>query len=335
MATPDIGTTISDGYSKGFDRLASHAASLAVPALVVGVVVAAITQLQVELVPGLDDVFGAALRGETIDIERGDRAMVNVLGALSTAVQVFFTYAGLALFGGAYHRARKAAAASASDVRADVPGPGALMPALVAAGTALLPKLAILVALTVAGSLAGIVSDGLGALVGFLAAVAVVYLTIRWVYASIVAGSGEATGDAAFERSASIVEGSWWGTLGVWLVVSLATFLPIAIVAGIAGAVVPTTFLSSLVTSVVMLMGTYSIYASAIESGWAQVEGSHERPAGGTDDGGGFAAPPSATPSPDAEAAPHPTPTPAPVSAPAPESRPPAGGDDRERGPFV
>lgn len=284
MAVPDIGTTIADGYRRGFDRLAETAPSALVPAVLVGVVAGAIAQVQAELLPDVGEILAAAFSGETVDkLSRGDLATLNALNALTTAVQMVIGLAGLAVFGGALHRARHAQ--PAADVTAphaaghasthgstDVPGPGAVLGAVAAAAGALMPKLAVLVALAVAGPLVSIISSVLGGLVTLGAFVALVYFIVRWTYAPIVAGSGEATGDAAFARSEQVVGGNFWGTLGVMLVVGLAIFIPVAIVGGIVGAILPGSFLSAFASSTISVLGILTLYASALESAWAQVE---------------------------------------------------------------
>jgi len=336
VATPQIGTTISDGYAKGFDRLASHAASVAVPSLAIAVIVGIIAHAQAQFVPDVGEMLSSVLSGKQApQLSSEDRAAANGLGALSSAVQVFATYAGLALFAGAFHRARHRGDDHAAE--AEVPDAGACVPAMLAAAGALMPKLGLLIVLSVIGPLAGIISEGLGGIVTLVSFIALVYLSVRWVYASVIAGAGEHTGDAAFDRSAQAVEGSWWGTFGVWLVVSLATLLPIIIVGGIVGAIVPGAFLSSLASTAIVLMGTYTIYGSALESGWAQVEGG-ERGKGGftpidatgmpTHPGPAPVSPEPASPA----AAPYPGAEELPTTHPSGDDL--IGDDDRERGPF-
>lgn len=279
MATPDIGTTIGDGYRRGFERLAATAPSALVPAVIVGVIAGVVAQVQVELVPDAGEVVAAVFSGESIDkLSRADLATMNALSAISTAVQVLIGLAGLAVFGGALHRARHAestidaSAPHAVDDPSDVPAPGAIMGAIATAAGSLMPKLGLLVALAVAGPLVSIVSNVLGALITIAAFIALIYFGIRWTYAPIIAGAGEGAGDAAFQRSEEAVEGNFWPTLGIMLVVGLAVFVPVAIVAAIVGTILPTAFLGAFGSTVISMLGMLTLYACALESAWAQVE---------------------------------------------------------------
>jgi hypothetical protein len=153
-----------------------------------------------------------------------------------------------------------------------VPDGSSIIGAVLGAIGDLMPKagiLTVLVFLSQAGQSFGV----LGGLVGLVAAIYLIIVGVRWIYATIISGSGEAQGDAAFERSEATVRGSWWGTFGCYIVIGLATLIPVFIAAGIARVIVPTPFLSALVSTVVMVAIGIPIFGSALESAWAQVEG--------------------------------------------------------------
>lgn len=265
VATPDIGTTISDGYSRGLDRIGPWFAPLAVVAGLSAVISAVIAQVQIELVPDAEEIFRAILSGDS-DLSGGDLATLNLLSALGTAISLAISFAASALFAGILHRERHG---SGTD---EAPAPGAVIPGLLEMAGRLMPRLGILIGLLVAGQLVGIIQPTLGSIVSLVSFIVFLMLAIRWIYAPVIAGSGEATGDAAFDRSAGTVEGSWWGTFGVFLVIGLATVLPMAIIAAIVGAILPAGFVATLASTFVMTVLVTMIGAATLESAWSQVE---------------------------------------------------------------
>ena len=303
MATPDIGKTVSDGYRGGFERMAAFAPAAIVPALVVGVIAGVIAQVQVELVPDAGELVANALSGKSLSGSKSDIAIIQLLGAVGVAVQLVIGYAGMAVFGGLIHRQRHAGTTGDVDAPHDnshdgslaVPTPGNVMGSIATAVGNLMPKLGLLVILSVAGTLVSIVNGVLGALVGLPAFIALVYFGIRWTYVSIVAGSGEATGDAAYTRSEEVVDGNFWGTFGVMFVVGLALVIPVAIIGAIVGAILPTAFLSALGSTVIMMLAMLILYATALESAWTQIESGGQLPPPDT-----FDAPPARPIDPDA-----------------------------------
>ena len=264
MATPDIGTTISDGYSRGIERLSSTIGSSAVAAGIVGVVAGIVQELQARATGVSFSDFGSMFRVST-SLEGSDMAVFNLLAAVSTLVELVVGFAALAIFAGAMHRARHGASE-------EIPEPGAMTGALSSMARLLMPKLGVLAALSVAGPLAGTVFNVLGGLVSLVTAIALTIFSVRWIYAPVIIGSGEAEGDAGYERSEATVAGDWWKTFGVLIVVGLAIGLPIAIVASVVGAILPTVFLSAFATAAIGALGYYSLGAAALDSAWAQVE---------------------------------------------------------------
>ncbi|MCW2924473.1 MAG: hypothetical protein JWM98_1877 [Thermoleophilia bacterium] len=304
MATPDIGTTISEGYSRGLDRLGSWFPSLAVVAVASGLVGAAIAQLQLALVPDAGDMLASAFGGGGSNFSAGDLRTIQLLSVLGSAIGLVLSYGAAVVFSGVLHRERHGQ-------EADVPGPGAILPAVVAGFVSLMPRIGMLFGLFLLGQLVSAFNGVLGGLLTFAGFVVLVYLGVRWTYATVVAGAGEATGDAAFERSAEAVDGSWWGTFGTFIVVGLAVGLPVVIASLIVGGILPTAFLTAFGRNFVMtLLGTL-LWAAVVESAWHQVEGASS----GIDHdpyGAALQAPP----------------------APAPQPGP-GPGDTDPRGPFV
>lgn len=267
MATPDIGTTISDGYSRGIDRLSATAPSVAIIAVAVGIVAGIIAQVQASLITDtVEEAVNAAFNGGDLGLDGSNRMLYFLLGAVSQAVTAFVMYVGIGMFGGAAHKFRHGGPDETA-TPAEVPGE------FISVAGSLMPKLAILVALSAAGPLATGVGTAIGGLVTLAATIASVYLGVQWMYAPIIAGSGEATGDAAFERSTDAVRGSWWPTLGVWIVIGLATLLPVGIVAAIVSKILPGVFLGAFGMWFILALGALTIYAAAMESGWHQIEG--------------------------------------------------------------
>lgn len=264
MATPDIGTTISEGYSRGFAQLSTTIASAAVPAGIVGVIAGVLAELQSRATNadfgGLSSVFTAS-RG----LDRGDLAVINLVSAADTLASLFIGTAAVAIFAGATHRARH----GASD---DVPEPGNMVTAMTSMLPLLMPKLGLLALLSIAGLLASAISMVLGGIVSLAAGVALIIFAVRWIYAPVIIGSGEGERDAGYARSEATVDGSWWGTLGVLIVVSLAIGLPIAIVAGIVGGILPGAFLTAFASTAIGALGYYTLGAAALDSAWTQVE---------------------------------------------------------------
>jgi hypothetical protein len=264
VATPDIGTTISEGYSRGFAQLSATIGSAAVPAGIVGVIAGVLGELQArttDVEVGFASVFNSGQ-----DLDRGDLAVSNLLGAANTLAGLFIGTAAIAIFAGATHRARHGAAG-------DVPEPGNMFAALQSMVPLLMPKLGLLALLSVAGLLASAVSFVLGGLVSLAAGVALIIFAVRWIYAPVIIGAGEGERDAGYARSEAVVAGSWWGTFGVLIVVSLAIGLPVVIVAGIVGGVLPGAFLTAFATAAIGALGYYTLGAAALDSAWTQVEG--------------------------------------------------------------
>ncbi|MCW2960072.1 MAG: hypothetical protein JWM25_254 [Thermoleophilia bacterium] len=336
MATPDIGTTISEGYSRGFERVGPIVSASIVPLVVAGVIALGASIVQGGIID-TDDVTVSLSAFAAIDfdgVSKGEMALYQLIGIVST-LATFLIGTGLsAMVAGRLHRERHGAAL-------DLPSPGASMTATIDHVKLLTPKVWLLAGLQVAGAVGSIVHTALGALLGFAAGIYFIYLSIRWIYATVIAGSGEATHDAAYARSEEAVTGSWWGTLGVWIVIGLAIGLPIVIVSVIIGAILGSISapLGVFAALVVLLLGVQVLFATAIESAWHQVEtklaGGHPGLEPGSDAAAG--APSYAPP-----AAPGGTPPPSYQPPAVPPTIPPAtppttNGDDTppHQGPFV
>lgn len=295
MATPDIGTSISEGYSRGMDRVGAWLPTLAVFAGLTALVGGVAAQIQASLVPDAGDIVNAILSG---DFEAGELRTITLVGAVSAAINLFIGFGMYVVLGGALHRERHGGDGS-------VPGPGAAIPALISGISALMPKAAILVAIMFGAQVLGVLIGAIGTLLGIALWIAYITLAVRWIYAPIIAGGGEGTGDAAFARSETTVIGSWWGTFGTFIVIGLATLVPFVVVGLIVGALVPGEFLSSAASAFVVTLVGVPIFAAALESAWSQVEGGN--PADGE----------------------------LPPTPPATESAPPADEPPSSSGPFV
>lgn len=263
MATPDIGTSISEGYSRGMDRVSAWLPTLAVFAVVSAIVAGVAAQVQTSLVPDADDIVNAIFSG---GFDEGDLRTITLIGAVSSAINMLIGFGIYVVLGGALHRERHGGDGS-------IPGPGAAIPALMTGIGALMPKAAILVAIMFGAQVLGVVIGTLGSILGLVLWIAYFVLAIRWIYAPIIAGGGEGTGDAAFARSEATVRGSWWGTLGSFIVIGLATLVPFVIAGLIVGAIVPGAFLSAALSAFVVAIIGMPIFASALEAAWSQVEG--------------------------------------------------------------
>jgi hypothetical protein len=249
VATPDIGNTISEGYSRGLDRMSGWLPALAVLGIAMGVIAGVGAQINDSLIPDAGDIFSAALRGDLEDFDANDLRVATIVSAVVGAINLLLSYGAYALYGGILHRERHG---TGSEDAIESPTPGSVIPAVLAQVGNLMPKIAMLTGLFVVGQAGGALLGGVGSFVGLVAWIFWIYLAIKWVYAPIVAGAGEATGDGAFARSEEGTGGSWWGTFGCFIVIGLAVALPIGIVAIIVSAVVPG--------------------ALALETAWAQVE---------------------------------------------------------------
>ncbi len=268
MATPDISTSISEGYSRGMDRVGPWLPTLAVFAGITALVAGVAAQVQSSLVPNAEDIIAAVFSG---DFDPADMRTITLIGAVSGAINMLIGFGAYVVFGGALHRERHGGDGS-------IPGPGAAIPALVAGISALMPKAAILIAIMFGAQVLGVLIGVIGTLLGIALWVAYIMLAVRWIYAPIVAGGGEGTGDAAFARSEAKVSGSWWGTFGTFIVIGLATIVPFLIAGLIVAALLPGAFLSAAASAFVLtLLGT-PIFASALESAWAQVEAGGDVP---------------------------------------------------------
>jgi hypothetical protein len=269
VATPDIGTSISEGYSRGLDRLGAIAGAAVVPAVVVGVVGAVVSYIQTEVISdSAEEIVENIFSGKGVsDFSFADRLAFNGLGAVQQLVFVVVYLGVMSVITGALHRERHGGEFT-------LPGPGESMGATLGAFSKLMPRAGLLVLLSIAGPIAGILSSILGGLVSLVAGIALIYLSVKWIYAVVVAGSDEAEGDAAFDRSEAATSGSWWGTFGTFIVIGIAVGLPVAIVAAILGAVLGgiNSALGSFATLGMYIIGMAAIGASALESAWAQVE---------------------------------------------------------------
>lgn len=270
VAAPSIGTTISEAYSEGLDRIGPWAAPVAVVAGVAGLIAGAIAQLQVALVPDAEEVFNAVLSGD--GLSSTDFRTIQLLSALSMLISFVISVGATATFAGRFHRERHGAAP-------DVPAPGAVLPELLAQFMALMPRIGMVIGLVVLGQFIAAFSETLGGLIAIVGAIVALWFGIRWIYAAVISGSGEATGDAAFDRSAEVVDGSWWATFGSWIVIGLATGLPIAVIAWIVGGILPGAFLSAFGNQFVATFGLATISAAAFASAWSQLEGGDSHPA--------------------------------------------------------
>lgn len=282
MSAPEIGTTVSEGYRRGFDGLAELAPIAAVPALAVGAVAGVIAQVQRQFAPDARDIVNAVFSGKSLDkLTRGDLAMMNLLSAISSVVQLVVIFGGIVVFGEMLHRRRLSAAgtmtadaplgADEGDEGAPTITPATALPAVLAAAGSLMPKLGVLVGLTVVGTLVSIVSNALGGLVSIVALVAIIYLGTRWIYAPIIAGVEQLRGDAAFTRSEQTVTGSFWPTILVFIVAGIAVGIPVAIVAAIVSTILPGAFLSAFGAATVSTIGSLTLMSAVFESAWVQV----------------------------------------------------------------
>lgn len=264
MATPDIGTSISDGYSTGLDKLTAWIAPIAVVAGIAGVIAGVSTQVQITLVPDAADVFGAVLRGENA-LSSTEFRTVTLVSAVSTSLQMLLTLTAYALFAGLLHRERHGGVV-------EVPGAGATVAALLAALGRIAPKVYLLAGLVLLAQAMGALLGALGGLLGFLLYMYILYLNVRWIYAWVIGGSGEMSGDRAFERSEQVVDGSWWGTFGTFIVIGLATLLPVTILGMIVGGILPGAFLTAFGSAAVSTALGVPLFGAALESAWSQVE---------------------------------------------------------------
>ncbi len=266
-ATPDIGTTVSEGYSRGLERIGAVIRFSLVPILTLGAVyaVAGFIQTRVATVT-VEDAFEAFTNGYSFD-NTGSRAIYYVLDAAASIVATAIGVGMFVVIAGAMHRERHGAAL-------DLPEPGASLGATWAGFQLLLPKYWLIVLLPVAGTLVQIVSFGLAGLVQLVAGIVAAWLAVRWVYAPVLAGSGEASGDDAFARSEAAVTGAWWRTFGIYIVVSIAIFLPAGIAGGIIGAILGGIigWIGLAATVVVVYFAASAIASAALESAWHQVE---------------------------------------------------------------
>ncbi|MEO6867802.1 MAG: hypothetical protein ABI200_07250 [Gaiellales bacterium] len=265
MATPDIGKSVSEGYTRGFDRISSWLPSLVVVGAIAGGVAAIVAVLQAQLVPNSEDLLKAVFSGDVKSLTSGKMRLVGLLSAVSSLVLFAITFTAYAVYGGLLHRERHGEPVEA-------PSPNEIVGQLMKAAGNLMPKFAVLAVLVFVMQASTSLLGTVGSFLSFVALVVTVVLSVRWVYAPIIAGSGEATGDAAFERSQDTVAGNWLGTFGVLIVIGIATAIPFAIAAAIIAAIVPTAFLSSFASSFVITAFSVPIMASAIESAWSQVE---------------------------------------------------------------
>lgn len=272
--TPDISKTIADGYSQGLDRIGAWGPAVAVVAAVAGVASGGISQLQIALIPDASEILQAAFSGDANVLSGSEMRTFQLLSAASMVISFVLSIGALALFSGLLHRERAGEAVEA-------PSPAEVIPALFSQFMLLMPRVAMLVGLLVLGQLLSAFSAVLGGIVSFAGLIVMIWLGVRWTYATVISGSGEATGDAAFDRSADVVDGSWWPTFGVFFVVSLATMLPVGILASIVGAILPGAFLSSFGSSFISMIGYATIAAAALESAWAQVSSGAGGPGAG------------------------------------------------------
>ncbi|MCW2949598.1 MAG: hypothetical protein JWN41_611 [Thermoleophilia bacterium] len=263
MATPDIGTTIHDGYSNGMARLGPNLQAALVPALICGVLAGVVAVAQQHAF----DVSTVSFFETSSDDSTASLLGYQLLNAVVSAVEMVFGVVTVAIFGGAMHRARHGGAES-------IPAPGQMWGAIMATISKLMPKLAVLVGLSIAVSML-IVLGAFGAVLALAAIIALVWLGVKWTYASVIVGAEEAENDAAYERSESVVDGSWWATFGVFVVVGLATLVPVAIVGAIAAKIVPTVFLTALAPAVISILAYATLGAAVFDSAWSQVEDSH------------------------------------------------------------
>ena len=261
MARPAIGTSISHGFERGLDRFDTWG----LPACVIGAVSAGVSALvySAQLAIAHDTHVSVA---DALDGRDASVASVQLLSLAAFLVSVVLSVGGLAVFAGAFHRERHGSAV-------EVPSAGAVLSQVIAQFLALTPKVLVLwgplfVALAVAAF-----TPELGGVLMLGAVVLLLHLSVRWIWAPVISGAGEASGDDAFARSDQVVAGSWWGTFWSLLLIALATTLPTGIVGGILQAIMPGDVLGLAVSDFVTTVGSLLIFGSAIEAAWASVEG--------------------------------------------------------------
>jgi hypothetical protein len=272
--TPDIGTTISEGYSNGFERIGPVVAFALVPALVMGALAGASAFVQGWLFEtAAEDAFEAYFSGGNVGASFLDRLIYGLVDATSDFIISLLSFGVLAALISAFVAARATGSF-------ELAGPGASLGISIARVKQLLPKAATLAGLSAAASLLSAIHALLG-LVSFAIFIVLIYLSIRWIYAPAVVGAGVAEGEAAYEQSEAIVDGKWWPTFGIYLVVALAIFIPFGIVGGILAAILGAIFgilgglVAGLVGAFVMIfvlaIAGFSLGAAALESAWHQV----------------------------------------------------------------
>ncbi|MBC7461831.1 MAG: hypothetical protein H7287_10760, partial [Thermoleophilia bacterium] len=237
-----------ESFARTLARLGHTLSVVIAPALFVGVACGLLAELQRHTGPLLLD---------------------RLVGAAITFIQVVLGWGLVTVFAGIQHRERHGEVVQPLDT-------AALAPALWRVVPQLLPQLAAVVGLSIVGPFFLFVSAALANILSIAAGVALAWLGTRWAYATVIVGSGEASGTAAFERSAMHVDPVFWPTLGSLLVIGLATVVPIvvaaAVVAAVLGLALPDVFVFGFVFGVALVVAAATIVAATVESAWSQVE---------------------------------------------------------------
>lgn len=123
-------------------------------------------------------------------------------------------------------------------------------------GTSLLLAL-IFVVIGIVGALLAAVLPIVGALLAIVAFLAIVFLGVRWcLFAPVVMLEGAPGGMPALERSAGLVAGHWWRTLGVVFVAAIIVGIVTNIIAAIVRAIIPNTIVDQIVSELIGIIAT-------------------------------------------------------------------------------
>jgi hypothetical protein len=124
-----------------------------------------------------------------------------------------------------------------------------------------------------AGAVVGLISTALSGLVMLAGGVALIYLSVRWIFAPMAAELESLSGMDAYLRSAENVSGRFWPTLALVIVAGIVCAIPAGIIAAILMAVVPGSGIDYLVGATVAYALALPFIASVICAAWLDLTG--------------------------------------------------------------
>lgn len=223
-------------YRDNFQEFLSIAAVILVPTIIVLAIIAAVIVGAVSQGGGLS--AGAIVAGTIVGVVVGLILLAaNILVSGALAVAIGRRFLGLPSTVGQAFQASE----------------GRFLALL---GTSLLLAL-VFVVLGVVGAILAAALPIIGALLALVAFLLIVFLGVRWcLFAPVVMLEGTPGGMPSLERSAGLVTGHWWRTLGIVIVAAIIVGVVTNVIGAIVRAIIPNAIVDQIVSELIGIIAT-------------------------------------------------------------------------------